>query len=146
MATSSIDLQRGPQIKPQDKRLGRRTMEEHSGPHGKRMTTGRSGRPQPTTVALVPGRNRPRNTRQKRLANQLQPHNEVAHCGGERNEFLLEKNIHKNTDYCSTFLFLFFSSPLFLNLFFTMLSFSPSLSNPSSPGHRTMKKVNMCAR
>lgn len=34
MATSSIDLQCEPQIKPQDKRLGRRTMDEHSGPHG----------------------------------------------------------------------------------------------------------------
>lgn len=136
MATSSIDLQRGPQIKPQDKRLGRRTMEEHSGPHGRRIATGRSGRPQPTTVALVPGRNRPRNTRQERLANQLQLRNEVAHCGGERNEFFPEKNIHRNTDYRSTFLFLFFSSPLFLNLFFLHpILFSTSLQ-PLLVGHR----------
>ena len=68
MATSSIDLQCGQQIKPQDKRLGRRTMEEHSGPHGKRMTTGRSGRPQPTTAALVPGRNGPHNVRQEKVS------------------------------------------------------------------------------
>lgn len=81
MATSSIDWQCGLQIKPQDKRLGRSTMKDHKGPHGKEMTTGRSGRPHPTTVALVPGRNGPDSTRQERLAN-LQ--NEVVHCGATR--------------------------------------------------------------
>lgn len=144
MATSSIDLQRGPQIKPQDKRLGRRTMEEHSGPHGKRMTTGRSGRPQPTTVALVPGGKRPHNTRQEWLVNQLQRRNEVVHCGGERNEFFQEKNIHRNnTDYCSTFTIIFIAS---LRQSPSSSSLFPHLSPTRPRRPQTMKKVNMCTR
>lgn len=91
MATSSIDLQCGQQIKPQDKRLGRRTMEEHSGPHGKRMTTGRSGRPQPHSFQEGAGLT----TRdEKRLVNRVRRNNEAAHCG----EFFHEKIIRRSTD------------------------------------------------
>lgn len=57
MATSRIDLQCGLQIKPQDKRLGGRTMQDDRGPHGKDMTTGRSGRLHLTTAALILRRN-----------------------------------------------------------------------------------------
>lgn len=54
-ATSSIDLQHEPQIKPQKKtRLGGEQWCKTEGPHGKR-TTGRWGWPQ-TTKVLVPGR------------------------------------------------------------------------------------------
>lgn len=129
MATGSIDLQCGPQIKPQDKRPGRRTMEEHSGPHGKLMTTGRSGRPQPTTGALVPGRKRPHNTRQERLAayTTRQPTAVVRGTTPSRRKISAGTQIT-----ILPFYFQFFSSPLFLNLFFSILSVSPSLSRPSS--------------
>ncbi len=129
MATSSIDLQCGPQIKPQDKRLGRGTMEEHSGPHGKRKTTGRSGRPRPTTVKLVPGKNRPHNTRQERLANPAPLDDEAAHCG-----VLPGEKLSTGTQITVlTFLFPILFISLSQSFFFSV---PPSRSSPLPVRHR----------
>lgn len=134
MATGSIDLQRGPQIKPQDKRLGRRTMEEHSGPHGKRMTTGRSGRPQPRPQprSFQEGK-RPCNTRQEKVSESAaatQRGTTLRRQGLPRGKYPQEHRL-------PFYLFipsLFFSSPFLPQS--PSSSSPPSLSSPSSPGQR----------
>lgn len=144
MATGSIDLQRGPQIKPQDKRRGKRTMEAHSGPHGKRMTTGRYGR---TTTDHSRARFRKEQALTRAERRNVQPIR-LGHTTREPTVVLRRARVHPGEKISTgtqitilAFLFLFFSSPLFLNLFLQPLPPNPFLARP-----QTMKKINMCTR
>lgn len=67
-----------------DQTTGQKTGQEDRGPHGEGMTTGRSGRQQPTTAALIPETNRSDDMQQDRLVNQVKLQDEVVPYGAVR--------------------------------------------------------------